>query len=196
MSPGQLGRWQWRGELERSMGWSGGGGEQWIQNRCQEMLFSIRNCSACGMGPGSAADAVMLDLLQELSDAGEVKKNRVSKGWASMAYWRYCPVFSYLECSQMCFELSFDISLQLQKENGKGMWSAFVACPEKKTILLLSAFLDCVELIGFVMWLCKHQSTGGFAFAPVAAGRWDVSCHSYVERSTLRSFSCSYRVHG
>lgn len=61
---------------EHGAKWNGGGGEQWIQNRCQEMLFSIRNCSACGMGPGSTADAVTLDSLQELSDVGEVKKNR------------------------------------------------------------------------------------------------------------------------
>lgn len=92
------------------------------------------------MGPGSPADAMTLDLLQELSDVGEVKKNRVNKGWVSVACWRYCPVLSYLKCSQMCFELSFDISLQLQKENGEGMWFAFVAHPEEKMILLLSAF--------------------------------------------------------
>lgn len=155
------------------------------------MLFSFRNSSACGMGPGSAADAMMLDLLQELSDAGEVRKNRVNKGWVSMACWRYCPVLSYLKCSQMCFELSFDISLQLQTEDGEGMWSAFAACPEEKMILLLSAFLDCIELIGFVIRLCKHWSTGGFSCAPVATGRWVLSCHRYVQRSTLRSLSCS-----
>ena len=38
--------------------------------------FSFRNCSACGMGPGSTADAMTLDLLQELSNVGEVRKNR------------------------------------------------------------------------------------------------------------------------
>lgn len=38
--------------------------------------FSFRNCSACGMGPGSTADATTLDPLQELSNVGEVTKNR------------------------------------------------------------------------------------------------------------------------
>lgn len=37
--------------------------------------FSFRNCSACGTGPGSAADAMMLEPLQELSNVGEVRKN-------------------------------------------------------------------------------------------------------------------------
>lgn len=47
--------------------------------------FSFRNCSACGMGPGSTADAMTLDPLQELSNVGEVRKNRVNKGRVSMA---------------------------------------------------------------------------------------------------------------
>jgi len=34
-----------------------------------------------------------------------------------MVWWRYCLVFSYLKHIQMCFELSFDISLQVQNEN-------------------------------------------------------------------------------
>lgn len=38
--------------------------------------FSFRNCSACGMGFGSTADAMMLDLLQELSNVGEVGTDR------------------------------------------------------------------------------------------------------------------------
>lgn len=174
---GSAGQVTVEGELESSMGWNEVGEEESSEFRTdvRKCFFSIRNCSACGMGPGSTADAMMLDPLQELSDVGEVKKEqRVNKGWVSMACWSYCPVLSYLKCSQMCFELSFDISLQLQKENGEGMWSAFVACPEEKMILLLSAFLDCIELIGFVMWLCKHQSTGAFACAPVAIGRWVV----------------------
>lgn len=37
--------------------------------------FSFRNCSACGTGPGSAADAMALEPLQELSNVGEVRKN-------------------------------------------------------------------------------------------------------------------------
>jgi len=40
--------------------------------------FSFRNCSACGMDPGSNADAMVLGLLQELSYVGEVRKNRVN----------------------------------------------------------------------------------------------------------------------
>lgn len=40
--------------------------------------FSFRNCSACGMDPGSNADAMVLGLLQELSNVGEVRKNRVN----------------------------------------------------------------------------------------------------------------------
>lgn len=44
------------------------------------MVFSFRKCSACGMGPGSSADAMVLEPLPELSDAGEVKESRVNEG--------------------------------------------------------------------------------------------------------------------
>lgn len=182
------------GELERSTGRNKVGEEEkssefrtdvrkcfFPSETAQHVEWSWQYCWCNAAGPAPGA----------LRCGGGKKEQRVSKGWVSMACWRYCPVLSYLKCSEMCFELSFDISLQLQKENGEGTWSPFVACPEEKMILLLSAFLDCIELIGFVMWLCKHQSTGGFACAPVAIGRWVVSCHSYVERTTSRFLSCS-----
>lgn len=193
VSPAQLARWQWRGS------WRGAWGEmKWGRRRAVnseqmsgsafflQKLLSMWSgswqscwCNGAGSAPGA------------LRCGGGKKEQRVNKGWVSVVCWRCCSVLSYLKCSQMCFELSFDISLQLQEENCEDMWSAFVACPEEKMTLLLSAFLDCIELIGFVMW-----STGGFACAPVAIGRWVLSCHSCVERSALRSLSCSYRVHG
>lgn len=64
--------------------------------------------------------AMVLDLLQELSDVTEVRNNRVNKGWISLAWWRDCPVLFYFKYIQVWFELVFDISLQLQKENSEG----------------------------------------------------------------------------
>lgn len=77
LSPGQLGRWQWR-----SMGRDEVGEEESSEFRTdvRKCFFPSENCSACGMGPGSTADAMVLDPLQELSDAREIKKNRVNKG--------------------------------------------------------------------------------------------------------------------
>jgi len=71
-------RWWWRGS------WRGAPGEaKWGRRRrgvnSEQMsgnAFSFRNCSACGIGSGDAAAATMLDLLQELSNVGEARKNR------------------------------------------------------------------------------------------------------------------------
>lgn len=187
------------GELERSTGWSEVGEEEKSSEfrtdvrKCffLQKLLSMWNgswqycwCNDAGPAPGA------------VKCGGGNKEQRDNKGWLSMAWRRYCPVLSYLKHIQMCFELSFDISLHLQKENSESKWSAFVACPAEKMIFLLYAFLDSVELIRFVMWLCKHWSAGGFACASVAICRWVMSCQGYVERSTLRSLSCCYRVCG
>lgn len=129
LSPGQLGRWQWR-----SMGRDEVGEEESSEFRTdvRKCFFPSENCSACGMGPGSTADAMVLDPLQELSDAREIKKNRVNKGWISMACWRYCPVLSYLKCSQMCFELSFDIHSSSSKKKWWGHLVCFCSMSRRK----------------------------------------------------------------
>lgn len=83
--------------------------------------FFLQKLRACGLGPGSAADLTALDPLQELSNGREVKEHRANEGWVSVACWSCCPALSYLKHIQVCFELSFDISLQLQKASSEGM---------------------------------------------------------------------------
>ena len=131
------------GELERSTGWSQVGEEE----KRSEFRTDVRKCfflqkllsmwnrfwrCCCCNDAGPAPGAV--------KRGGGKKEQRVNKGWVSVAWWRYCPALSCIKHIQMCLELSFDISLQFQKENSEGMRSAFVARPAEKMISLLYAF--------------------------------------------------------